>query len=104
MLNAKQRQTHYLFDITVLISKIKRRLTRVPAVKGRLPPRPRKHSRFSALRQRAARAGGPGAEGAVIGNIASVPRAGEWTAHRRPFPPVHGLFAIPSSKFHIKTY
>ena len=85
MLNAKQRQTHYLFDITVLISKIKRRLTRVPAVKGRLSPRPRKHSRFSALRQRATRARG-------------------WTAHRRPFPPVHGLFAIPSSKFHIKTY
>ena len=75
MLNAKQRQTHYLFDITVLISKIKRRLTRVPAVKGRLPSRPRKHSRFSALRQRATRAGGPGAEGAVIGNVASVPRA-----------------------------
>ena len=48
--------THYLFDITVLISKIKRRLTRVPAVKGRLSPRPRKHSRFSALRQRATRA------------------------------------------------
>ena len=56
MLNAKQRQTHYLFDITVLISKIKRRLTRVPAVKGRLSSRPRKHSRFSALRQRATRA------------------------------------------------